>query len=1410
MAGITSTLNIAQGALAAQQYGLNVTGNNIANVNNPSYSLQEATQTNNTPALYSGFLFGTGVNVDQIRQSVDQMLENRLTDEKSTQAAFEEAEGYMAIIESIFDASSETSINTMLTEFWNSWHDLADNPTGSSERNVVYETGQNFAARIQTAEQDLATIGNDINMEITSAVAQINTLTEKIADLNQQISVLELNRTANDLRDQRNQLVSELGALIEVDTFEQSNGGMIVNVAGGLTLVNGMDSKALSISEHQIIWNNSSGYQMDITDDIDGGKLSGWLDIRDEIIPKYSSDLDALAHEMIWAVNYQHSQGAGTDYFTGSVTGAYQADESGLLSSYDFGDKIDYANDFKMWIKDMTTATAAYRTVELDMGISEAVVSDWQGTAPDGLQGSYRLTVVDDGTLGDRRVTETDGDGLGRVFESTVDAATALNNAIADQTLTVSGGVNGTQKIMIQDIGGDALRSAAAIAGELNKIAGVTAHASENRAGFDITGNNADDGDEVMFSLYVDGMIHQERFVVDSALGNLDEQFEEALLSATEAINSMNSDQDLSTSGLSITSLSGRTLGIQDFEVQDNSGVRLDAFNNFNPGDEVTFTVDSGGTPGTSTQVTVDLTGVDTTDQAAVAQAFYTALEAGLDGQPFSVKNDLSTNSVILRTTDGSDLTLKDADNDTGANATMAITALDGTTQSPGGNNILLFDGLGDIETYGADPWTTDTIDFTGNGITAIIAENSAVAGNKAAVITGTITVLMDPGMSIQTTVSGTGSGGLFKEADAKIGSSIITLGGDGGFSGFSDIVTFDVDGIPVSYDVATAGHTTELEYAQGLEAALTTALVTPFANPDYSVVRTGKSVSIIKNKDLTDPITITDFSETGTADATLRTSTGTGSGANDPVNDLLDAGSSYRNASTATLYSDTGVIKWEKYDAEGFSTGEHGLVEVEDVGRVVIQETLNNVVTDTLSFNISAGSLVAGNTLTVNMDASGNPDPLDFTIKGTANRKNATYQFSVKSGGKVGTVPADGEEPLVIQWTNGDASGSFEVPSTDPPLTPLTPAEVKVDGMTLKFYDGTLFDDDVFTITTDSFGNSVATNADGKSTGDLASSWHWTQDSFVDQFNTQAGGLKASVTTDNRLKFEAAEDYRAMVNLEYSGANGFSQDNATIVVKDWTHLKFSADDITFDRDDFGQWRLLNDPTGGKAVLIPEGGDDDGFGVDFSGDGLADIEIQFNKRVTGDGSVKFDLDERDADDMGFAFSSDASSPDAGLVAAAGINTFFTGNDAQTMEMDQRLSDTRFIAAGQINSDTGEIDALDNANAHLLDNIQFQALDMEVWNFDRGSDGFSSLTTTTLDGYYSTMISSMGVQSRSIKSAVSFANLTVNSISELRDSISAVSLDEEMIKLMKYQHAFSAASKLVSVSDEMLNTLIGMR
>ncbi len=1402
MSGLSSTLSIAKTAIAAQQYGLNITGNNIANVNNPDYSVQNANQKNMRPALYAGFLFGTGVDTSQIRQSVDQLLEQRLTNAISTQASFEEQESYMRVLEGFFDESSDTSISSVLTEFWSSWHDLANNPEGSSERVAVYENGELMASAFESTILSMGDLSQDINADIISGVQQINEFTSKIAALNREIQSSENNRTANDLRDQRNRLVDELGALINIDTFEQPNGGIIVNIANSFTIVNGVDTYYVSVQNKEVVLESSSGGDLIISDKISGGKIGGLLAMRDEVIPKYQAELDELAREMIWAVNYQHSQGVGLEYFSEPMTGEYATDDGRWLTSYAFGDKIDFSKDFVMWMEDTTSVDTQYTKIAIDMGVSEAAITNWQGTAPGGVQSVYKLTVVDDAVLGDTLVTESDGDGLATVWGSGAGASVTLDWAIAAQTLMIYGGPTGTTKIEIKDVGGDAKRSAASIAEALNQVEGVTAHASENSISFDIAGiANAEDGDEIRFSLYVDGIIREQSFIQDPEAGSLQEQFEEALLSAVEAVNLAHEDNDLFADGLDITSSSGRTLGVQDFEVRDNAGISLSAFTGFNPGDTLDFDVNG-------IKVSVDLTGVDTNDSAAVASAFYSAADLALEGQAFTVKNDLATNSVVIRTTDGLGITLDNV-SALGANPTILISSQPGTTIPELPPVTLTFDGVDSVLTD--NPLGTDTLGFSGNDKVVIIQEGSTAGGNKSGVIAGTLTLLLDPDMTIQSNVSGPGSGGLFAGINAKTGSSILTLGGEGGFTNFStaggEVISFELDGALITFATTAAGGTSDIDFAQYLETRINAGLLLAGMDESYQVVRTASSVSIIKDKDLDDPIRITDFTDSLDNNAQLRVKTGTGNGSNPPENDLLDANPlmSYRNSSISSLYDDEGIILWERLDKDGVGTGASGLLTIEDKGRVTIIE--NGA--ETLSFDISKGSLVAGNTLIVNTNPLGNPDPLDLRITGRANSINDIYQFKIVSGGKVGEVPGDGEEPLVIEWSNSVTTGTFTIEGHDPPYTPQTPVEVVVDGMTLKFSDGTLFSGDVFTITTGDTGIPASLNSVGQPTGETLSNWHWTIDSFADRFNREAPGIKASATSDNRLKFAASASYYALENIQYSEENGFNEANTSVTVTDWSAIDFAASSLHFERSASGHWGVLNDPTGGKLQLIPEGGDDDGFGIDFSGDGLADMEIRFFEGVSGSGYVEVDFTKHDAQDIGFAFSDDASSS-SGLAAVAGINTFFKGMDAITMETDEDLKDTKFITAAFINSKTGKISQGDNSNALAMADVQFQEATFKLWTFERGKDAQSNTTSATLDNYYNQMISSMGVRSRSIKSSREFADIMVNNLTEQRNSISAVSLDEEMIRLIKYQHAFSAASKLLTTVDEMLTTLISVR
>ncbi|WDP89782.1 MAG: flagellar hook-associated protein FlgK [Desulfobacter sp.] len=1419
MAGLSSVLNISKTAIASQQQSLNISGQNIANVNNPNYSVQNADHISRQPAEYGGFLFGTGVNINQVRQSVDKLLEERLTTEISAQAAFEEQESYMRVLENFFDTGSQTSLTTVMNEFWNSWHEIANNPQGSAERVKVFESGKKLASRFESVFQDMDSLVTDINSDIRAAVGQINDLATKIADLNQEIIGNENNRTSNDQRDQRNGLVDELGTLIDIDVIEQPNGSFIINAANGFTLVNGVSTYPLGTDGTDVVWGGTVGKKQPITDKITKGQVGGLLEMRDRVIPKYQAEINELAREMIWSINYQHSQGAGLGYFNDPVTGHYATDESHWLTSFPFGNKIDSTKDFTMWVEDKTDADVQYSKINMDMGISSAGISNFSGLAPGGVQSIYRLTVVDEGDLGDKEVIESDGDGLARVLASSgANVSATLDAAIAEQTITVYDGPDGTQSVKIKDAGGNAKRSAASIAEALNQIEGVSAHASKTSFTLKIDDGvlpvptsylpNAHDGDEVSFNIYVDGLLQTASFIRDSSSGTMDQQFEDALLAAAEKVNNINEDKDLAVNGLTLESASGRTLGVQDFDVKDNAGIRLDTFADFNAGDQVTFSVDAmvpgAGTVVSTTNVTVDLGDVGTPpDEAKVAEAFSDALSAALDSGQFSVSHDPATNSVVVRTKDGNGVRLGNGANDTGSNATINVTAEPaGGSAIAAGDASFLFNGA-DVVRYDPVLSTGDQVVFSAKDTDQFLVEAGAAAGNKNAVITGTLTLTVDEGMVVQSDIAGAGTGGIFSVNQPERGRSILTLGGEGGFSGITagETIQFNLDGQAITVNIP-AGVVTDDVIATALDAALSGTL-----SADYNVIRTGNAVSVLKKTDQDEPIKITDFVDSAGNDAAVQVRTGTGTGTNPPENQMLSADITRpeRQSATSTLYNDPGTIMWERLDKDGLRTGVTGIVTVEDEGPVVINESGS----DTIKFDISKGKLVAGNVITVNTDEGGVPDPLDFRVTGRANGVNELYQFKVVSGGKVGHEPKEGEEPLVIEWSNSVKTGTFTIEGENPPRVPQVPVEVQVDGMNLKFAAGTLFTDDVFTITTGDNGIPKTLDENGYPTGETESRWHWTLDSFAGQFNRQGHGMEAIVTNDHRLQFQASDEYYTVQKIEYSGENGFAEENVSIQVKDWSNVNFGASDFGFVRSASGVWGVVNDPTGGTMTLIPEGGDDNGFELDFNGDGLGDIRIDFKEAVTGAGQVEFDLRQRNTNDIGYAFSDDASQ-DSGLMAAAGINTLFKGTDAISMEINEVLKDTKYVGAAKIDSETGIISQGDNTNALDLASVQFQSKEMKIWTYTRGEEAKSNTTTASIDNYFNTIISSMGIESRSIKSSKSFSDTMVQNMSEQRDAVSAVSLDEEMIKLIKYQHAFSAASKLITVSDEMLSTLISVR
>ena len=330
MPDIYGILNVARGALLTQQKAIDVTGHNIANVNTPGYTRQRVNMETNTPIPFEPGQMGTGVHAVEIQRIYDRFLGVQISNEKQNLGRWEAQKECIEKAEMILDETSKYGLSQAMSEFWNAWQDLANNPSGHTERTSLKTKSEILSNTFKKIYSDLQQIERDTDENIKGTIKEINLITDQIADLNQQISQIEVTgQHANDLRDRRDLLTNELSSMIDINTSEGGNGEIHVSVSGGRPLVQGNSSWKLSTETNgsglqDVVWLDGSGNSTNITNGISGGKLKGWVEARDVSIPGYLSRLDDLAATLISEVNTLHQSGfdlnsnLGEVFFTGT------------------------------------------------------------------------------------------------------------------------------------------------------------------------------------------------------------------------------------------------------------------------------------------------------------------------------------------------------------------------------------------------------------------------------------------------------------------------------------------------------------------------------------------------------------------------------------------------------------------------------------------------------------------------------------------------------------------------------------------------------------------------------------------------------------------------------------------------------------------------------------------------------------------------------------------------------------------------------------------------------------------------------------------------------------------------------------------------------------------------------------
>ncbi len=323
---IFSILNTAKLGLLTQQLAIEVTGNNIANVETEGYSRQDVVLESNTPRAVSQGQLGTGVRVSGIERVHDQFLYLQILAEGSTTGNVNVLEDVYEQLEILFNENQGRSLNGEFSEFFTGLQDLSTNPTGLPERANLLSRGQELSAVFNNLGDQLFNIQRNIDDIIADEVVEINTLTSEIAKLNEAIHANEPGEfSANDLRDQRDRLVKQLSEKIDIQYVNESDGQISLTLSNGTPLIlrdiTFQLSTALNGNNNSfvdVLISDGAGGTSNVTSAIKGGELSGYLEMRDTEITFIKDKLNILAAGFVREFNRTHQQGFGLDGSTGA------------------------------------------------------------------------------------------------------------------------------------------------------------------------------------------------------------------------------------------------------------------------------------------------------------------------------------------------------------------------------------------------------------------------------------------------------------------------------------------------------------------------------------------------------------------------------------------------------------------------------------------------------------------------------------------------------------------------------------------------------------------------------------------------------------------------------------------------------------------------------------------------------------------------------------------------------------------------------------------------------------------------------------------------------------------------------------------------------------------------------------
>lgn len=238
MSNIFAGIYRANDALTASRYGLDVTGQNIANANTPGYTRQRADQVSvgtvvGVPTLFSGRLENGGVRADGAVRLNDPVLDTRMRDEHAKQGQVDTTAARMGDIQNIFNEPSDTGLAEQLHDFWNAWGDVANDAGAQVPRDMLISSADKTVTMLHAMNSSLDSVATASKNSLDATVQSVNSAAKELADLNTKIAIgSATNTNVNALLDRRDVLLDQLSTSVGAKATLNNNGTVSVTLPG--------------------------------------------------------------------------------------------------------------------------------------------------------------------------------------------------------------------------------------------------------------------------------------------------------------------------------------------------------------------------------------------------------------------------------------------------------------------------------------------------------------------------------------------------------------------------------------------------------------------------------------------------------------------------------------------------------------------------------------------------------------------------------------------------------------------------------------------------------------------------------------------------------------------------------------------------------------------------------------------------------------------------------------------------------------------------------------------------------------------------------------------------------------------------------------------------------------------------